>query len=118
MIQVREVFQLHFGKAREAVALAREGVEIEQRLGLGSTSRILTDLTGEYYTLVLEMEMDNLQEMEEGLQKAGQDEEWRAWYARFSPLVRSGRREVYRVVEQPAPRKVEAAVVAETVVRS
>jgi hypothetical protein len=39
--------------ARDAAALAREAVAIEARLGARRT-RFLTDLVGEYYTLVLE----------------------------------------------------------------
>ena len=59
MIQVREVFQLQFGRAREAIALAREGAAIEARHG-GVQARILTDLTGDYYTLVLESDHESL----------------------------------------------------------
>jgi len=39
MIVVRNVFRLKFGKAREAVALLKEGVAIQRRLGLHGGSR-------------------------------------------------------------------------------
>lgn len=110
MIQVREIFQLHFGRAREAIALAREGSRIEERHG-GAPSRILTDLTGEYYTLILESEHESLAAFEASLGSMNNDE-FRAWYPRFSALVRSGRREIYRIVEAPA----EPELVAEALV--
>jgi hypothetical protein len=50
MIVIRNVFQLKFGKAREAIALMKEGREIEKRVmsGLEYSSRILTDVTGPF----------------------------------------------------------------------
>ena len=101
MIQVREVFQLQFGRAREAIALAREGAAIEARHG-GVQARILTDLTGDYYTLVLESDHESLAAFERFLESAMASAEFRAWYPRFAALVSSGRREIFRVVS-PAP---------------
>ena len=98
MIIVRDVFQLHFGKAREAIALAKEGRELERRAGY-PVSRILTDVVGEYYTLVMESSFESLAQHEEALRAASQDQAWREWYAKFVPLVHEGRREVFRVVE-------------------
>jgi hypothetical protein len=98
MILVRDIFRLHFGRAREAVALAREGQAIETRFGY-RTTRILTDVTGDYYTLVYESEFDSLADFERAITEGFQDPDWKAWYARFTPLVREGRREIFRVVE-------------------
>jgi len=96
MVVVRDVFSLHFGKAREALALAKEGRELERRAGY-PVSRVLTDVVGDYYTLVMESSFENLAEHERALQAATQDEAWRGWYAEFAPLVREGRREIFRV---------------------
>ncbi|ADH64287.1 MAG: hypothetical protein K6T35_01390 [Meiothermus silvanus] len=98
MLLVRDVFQLHFGKTREALALIQEGRAIERRMGY-PLSRVLVDVTGPYYTLVNESEFDSLGQLEAALGQMSQDAEWRQWYERFIPLVREGRREVYRVVE-------------------
>lgn len=96
MILVRDVFHLHFGKAREAMSLMKEMRDAEERMGYRPT-RVLTDLTGEYYTLVIESEFESLATFE-GAVNAFNDE-WRAVYAKFVPLVRHGRREVYRIVQ-------------------
>ena len=53
MIVVRNVFRLRFGAAREVKALWAEGRAIGERLG-GSPMRALVDVTGPFYTFVLE----------------------------------------------------------------
>lgn len=61
--------------------------------------RVLTDYIGmDYYTLILESEANTLADFESMLAKETQDPEWRAWYAKFSLLCQSGRREVLRVM--------------------
>jgi hypothetical protein len=97
MILVRDVFRLHFGRAREAMDLAREGREIERRAGY-RVVRILTDLVGDYYTLVFESEFDSLAEFERAVTEGFQSPEWQEWYARFQPLSRDGHREVFHIV--------------------
>jgi hypothetical protein len=99
MLIVRDIFQLHFGKAREAVQLLKGMRELERSKGYPTTSRVLTDVTGTYYTLVMESEYERLADLETMLMGISQDSEWRTQYERFIPLVREGRREVFRVVE-------------------
>lgn len=98
MILVRDLFRLHFGRAKEAVELAREARRIEEAEG-NPVSRLLTDAVGDYYTLVLESEYPSLAAYEERTSRGMASDEWKQWYARFVPLVREGRREVFRVVE-------------------
>jgi len=66
MVVIRNVFQLKFGKAREALALVKEGVEIQKRAfsGVEFSNRVLTDITGPFYTLVLELTVPSLGEFE------------------------------------------------------
>ena len=99
MIVVRNVFQLKFGKAREAVAAMKEGVAIQKRLGVDVNQRLFTDLTGPFYTLVLELTLPNLAAMETDAPRIMGDKEWQANYQKFVPLVESGHREVYTIVE-------------------
>src|ERR1700730_13677528 len=62
MVVIRNVFRLKFGKAREAVALFKEGIAIQKRVGAGGnfSTRLLTDLTGDFYTVVLEITVPSL----------------------------------------------------------
>jgi hypothetical protein len=100
MIIVRNVFQLSFGKAREALALAKQNVEMSRKAGLQQDRmRLLTDVVGRFYTLVLEITFSDLAEMERTQSQMMGIPEWRAWYDKMVPLVESGYREIFRVVE-------------------
>ena len=97
MIVVRDVFQLEFGKAKEAIALLRQGQQHLNRGGY-AVSRLLADVTGDYYTLVMESTFDSLSAYESAVEASTTNQEWKETYARFVPLVRTGRREIFRSV--------------------
>jgi hypothetical protein len=98
MIVVRDVLQIqpeHMKEVKSQVGAMRA---LEQRLGHPIT-RVMTDLTGEYYTLVLESEFPSLGAYEEIMKKTFADKEWQTQYGRMRPMVRGGRRELYQVLE-------------------
>lgn len=102
MIVVRDVFQVKFGRSKEAVALWKEGMTMFEKAGVQNQARLLTDLVGTSYTLVLETSWDSLAAYEAGYKKmmsTGTYEEWRKWYDRFVPLIDSGKREIFNLVE-------------------
>ena len=101
MIVIRNVFRLKFGKAKEAVALVREGVAIQKRAGAGVefSTRVLTDVTGPFYTLVWELTVPNLAAFEGAAPKLMGDKDWQANYQKLGALVDSGYREIFTVVE-------------------
>ena len=96
MILVRNIFQLKFGKAREAKEIWNEGKKIES---FGKMPyRLLFDLVGDSYTMVMEVTADDLSSFEKSMQ-ANMNDDWRAWYQKFVPLCESGRREIFTIVE-------------------
>jgi NIPSNAP len=99
MIVVRNVFRLKFGKAKDALALWKEGRQIAQRVGQSGSMRAMTDLVGPFYTLVMEEEYPSLADMERELKSEIGADEWKVWYQKFVPLVESGYREVFTLVE-------------------
>ena len=99
MIVVRNVFRLKFGKAREAVALFKESIAIQQRAGAALPTRLLTDVTGPFYTVVLEITAPTLATFEAEAPRLMGDPEWQATYRKISDLVESGSREVFTLVE-------------------
>jgi hypothetical protein len=101
MIVVRNVFRLKFGKAREAVALVKEGMAIQKRVmtGFEYSTRVLTDVTGPFYTLVLELTVPNLAIFETNAPRLFGDKDWQANYQKMSALVDSGYREIFSIVE-------------------
>lgn len=98
MIVVRNAFRLKFGKAKEAKALWKDGVGLLKKAG-GTNHRLLTDATGPFYTLVLESTYKNLADFEAVMTSAMGGPEFEAWYQKFVPLVDSGSREIFTVVE-------------------
>jgi hypothetical protein len=101
MIVIRNVFRLKFGKAREAVALFKEGHAIQKRVGAGMDfqTRMLTDVTGPFYTVVVEVSVPSLAEFEAAAPRLMGDKDWQANYQKVAALVESGHREVFSVVE-------------------
>ena len=101
MIVVRNVFHLKFGKAREATALMKEGLAAQKKAlaGVDYSTRMLADVTGAFYTLVLELSVPSLGVYEANVSKAMGDPDFQATYRKMAELVDSGHREIYTVVE-------------------
>jgi hypothetical protein len=101
MLVVRNVFELKFGKAREAVAVMKEGIAIQKRALADAeySTRLLTDVTGQFYALVFELTVPNLASYESYAPRLFADKEWQANYQKFTALVESGHREVFTIVE-------------------
>ncbi|MGD1046766.1 MAG: NIPSNAP family protein [Bacteroidota bacterium] len=98
MIVVRNIFQLKFGKAKDAKALVKENKDLMKKYG-HTTSRFLTDLTGEFYTFVMETSYENLAAFEKSSQDAMEAKEFAQCYDKFVSLVKSGRREFFNLLE-------------------
>ena len=101
MILVRNVFQLKFGQAREALAAWKEGLAIAERLGMPRARvRMLTDLAGpDFYTLVFEATYGSLADFEEQAKRLMADPAWQAWYPKVGVLSEGGTTEIYTIVE-------------------
>ena len=99
MIVVRDIFHLKFGKAKDAKALIKEGIEITKKYGF-EKGRTLTDLvTGKSYTIIKESEWDSLSAWENSMKNALGADERLKWYQKFIPLVDSASREILNIVE-------------------
>ena len=101
MVVIRNVFRLKFGKAREAVPLFKEGLAIQKKVGAGIdfSARLLTDVTGPFYTVVLEITVPNLAAFEAATPRLMGDKDWQANYQKIASLVESGYREIFTLVE-------------------
>jgi hypothetical protein len=97
MILVRNTFQLQFGKAKEAKAVIQAGMKALTAPGL-IEHRAYMDLSGPFYTLVLENTWESMGAFEKALADLGNQKEWQQWYAKLVPLVVSGHREIYSVI--------------------
>ncbi len=96
MILVRNVFQLKWGKADEALALMEQFRSVSGNQGVRGL-RILTDLGGTMFSLVQEMEAESLSAWEQQRGQMFANPEWQAMFARMNDLVESGRTEFYNI---------------------
>jgi hypothetical protein len=114
MILVRDIFQLKFGKAKEAMdSLKRMIGNMASVRGYGP-DRVLTDLTGPYYTLIMETTYNDLTDYEQSMHKTTTNDEWRKEYHQFAEMVESGRREIFNVahVDQTDRQQMKAGATA------
>jgi hypothetical protein len=99
MIVVRHVYQAKYGKGDELVALLKEmDKHMEKVTGAKVASRLLTDASGPFFTVVQEIQVVNLAEWETTNGKLFQSAEFQSWFPRWLDLVESGRREFYNLV--------------------
>ncbi len=102
MLIARQVFRAKYGRGDELVALFREFNTRMQDAGGGMAPRfrILTDASGPFFTVVTEAEVESLADWE-GRFRDSMDQPWMGeWFDRMVPLVESGTREFYNVVEE------------------
>src|SRR5262245_44877132 len=101
MIVVRNVVKVKFGHSKEAVALWKEGLALSKRLGFhGKSSRVLTDLVGEFYTVVFESTFESLGEFESAARTLMPHPDWQTWYGKISAVTESGYREVFNIAAE------------------
>ncbi len=93
MILVRDIFQAKYGKGGDLVALFKEARQTWPDYGV----RILTDASGQMFTVVTEEEAESIAAWERGLSEIFANPEFEKWFNRMVPLVESGRREFYNI---------------------
>jgi len=100
MVIVREVFTAKPGQASKLAKLFKKGFAGEQ------DTRVMTDMIGEYNTVVVEMPMKNLAEFERQMEeyKSGKpdpkmDPKVAEEMSKYTEMYVTGRREVYQIIE-------------------
>lgn len=96
MIVDRTVLNCKWGKGDEVVAAFKEMFALPQPAGVKG-GRILTDLSGKFFRVVLEMEMENLAAWEQWRAQTFQSPEFGELFGRISELIESGTLEFYTV---------------------
>jgi hypothetical protein len=94
MILVRDVFQAKYGKGGDLVELFKEA---HDSWPSEYATRILTDASGPFFTVVSETAVESLAAWEQFMAEVFAIPDFGDWFARMQPLVRSGRREFYNV---------------------
>ncbi len=97
VIVERVVFQAKYGKGDELVRLFKQMSKEAPASATGQNFRVLTDRSGAFFTVVIEMEWENLAEWEKGFAQMFSTPQSQDLMARSTPLIESGRREFYNV---------------------
>ena len=96
MIVVRGVYRAKYGKGDELVQLFKE---VFATWPVDRDVRIMTDLSGPFFTVVTESQFATFGEWEAASQEMFGDPRFAAWFERMTPLVEGGQREFYTLVE-------------------
>ena len=98
MILVRDVFKIAPDSMKQAKEMARQHRELAKRQGLPEM-HVMTDLVGNFYTLVFESRYDNLSHYEESMKRAMSSKEFQKQYPKLRKCIRGGQREIYNIVD-------------------
>ncbi|MFQ5583817.1 MAG: hypothetical protein ACE5GL_05225 [Calditrichia bacterium] len=100
MILVRDVFEAKFDSGEAAILVLKEGAHLIRKNGNSTgTPRLLMDFAGPFFTIVLETTHSSLAEYENALAKLMENKEYQTWYETVVPLMKSGRREIFTIIE-------------------
>jgi hypothetical protein len=97
MFLIRDIMYCRPGKARAMVDKFVALSKMSQQMGMGPM-RIMTDVSAErYWTVVSEMEVENLEEYTETSRKTMEIKEVQDAMKGYHDLVDHGRREIYMI---------------------
>ncbi len=100
MVIARQVFRAKYGRGDELVALFKElNTRLQETGEAAPRFRILTDVSGPFFTVVTEVEVENLAAWEGSFRESMARPWIGEWFSRMMPLVESGSREFYTIVE-------------------
>lgn len=99
MIIERNVFQLKFGMAKDAIAIWKEILDVAAKSSELSKPqiRLLTDISGPAYTLVLEMHLNSYTDINPKNAVWATNEKLQTLYHKFLPLCESAERTYYKI---------------------
>jgi hypothetical protein len=101
MVVMRQVFQATFGQGGTlAAAMAAELARMMPGMATPRTWRVLTDLSGPFDTVVLEIEAESLAAHEQGRAEMFASEAFRESIGRTAHLMASGRNEFFTIEAQ------------------
>ena len=101
MIVVRYVFQAKFGRGDALVkALQQSGRELESQFAQVRGARVLTDLSGPFFTVVNELTFDSLAVWEEARPALFAQPAFQAMMQQIGDAIESGRTELYTLEEE------------------
>ncbi|MFL5732257.1 MAG: hypothetical protein ACJ78Q_03570 [Chloroflexia bacterium] len=96
MILARDIFQAQFGRGGELARAIKEGAPQIAQL-FGGKVRVLTDLSGQFDTVVVEMEVDSLAKWEQARREMFTRPDFRQAFEHTGSLIAGGRSEFFNI---------------------
>lgn len=97
MILVRDVLQIDPMQMKAAREVVQQSETMLATTGY-PRPKMMTDLTGDFYRLVLEGEFADLASYEREMTKTMAHPDWQAFYGKLRPMVKGGSREVFTIL--------------------
>jgi hypothetical protein len=98
MIIERNIFQLKFGASKGALDLWKSYLQKVQQEDPDVHVRILTDISGPAYVLVVELRHQTFSEAEPSQCRLVQRSDWREFYQQFIPFCEKSERAYYKLL--------------------
>jgi Antibiotic biosynthesis monooxygenase len=97
MYIVREVFNTKPGKAKDLVKMFKKAMPLMENQDGMKSYRIMTDIVSDYWTVVMEAEVDDIGAFLGGLRGVTASDELKDIMKGYMDLVNAGHREVFIV---------------------
>lgn len=98
MLLIRDVFRCKPGKARQVAEMFKATItSMEEHDGF-KNCRVMVDYVANYWTVVLQAEVESIEMFDGHMHSFGSREEVRTALAGYLDLVEGGHREIYRIV--------------------
>jgi hypothetical protein len=118
MIQVRDTYQLRFGRIDQAVDLFRRLPEMAGTPAMPMRHNAMTDISGSMYTFVSELIFDNLGQWEGQRSQIFQGPGFEEWFREFQLIVQTGHQEFYALEGEHAGWSRPGVVIVREVYRA
>ena len=97
MYLIRDIMHCKPGQVRAMVQKSLSMRKLGKKMGLGSM-RVMTDAAGErFWTVVMEIEAESIDQFEEMVRKSSEDKAFQEVMKGYHDLVDHGRREIYKI---------------------
>jgi heme-degrading monooxygenase HmoA len=97
MYQIREVFQAKPGKAKDLVKMFKQAAPHFEKIQGIKKVNVLTDIVSTYWTVVVEMETDNIGDFFSNLRSATMSDEIKEIMKDYMSCVEGGKREIFMI---------------------
>jgi hypothetical protein len=97
MFIVRDIVRCKPGRSRQLIEKFKSAVQLMERAGELKNGRILVDMVADYWTVVLEAEVESLAEFEQQMGAYSKLEDVAKAMEGYMELIEGGRREIFRV---------------------